>query len=34
MTMPWTMPWWTLTVVGYVVCITGFMGLLLWGVAG
>jgi hypothetical protein len=32
--MTMTMPWWTFTAVAYVVCIAGFMGLLIWGVAG
>jgi hypothetical protein len=32
--MTMNMPWWTLTALGYVVCITVFMGLLIWGVAG
>ena len=29
-----TLPWWTFSVLAYVLCIAGFMALLLWAVAG
>jgi hypothetical protein len=27
-------PWWTYSVAAYFLCITAFMGLLVWGIAG
>jgi hypothetical protein len=33
-TMQLTMPWWTYSAAAYLVCIVGFMTLLLWGIAG